>query len=472
MWKEYYSVSSAEEAVELLSKYHHKARIIAGATDLLLEIERGMREGLETLIDISRLSDLSQISMDADGMIHIGAIVTHNQCLVSDILRKYLPPLVQACWQVGSPQIRNRGTIAGNIITASPANDTITPLMALDASVVLRSSKGIRTVPLADFYLGVRKTVMQDDEILTEILVPRMRNDQRGIFAKMGLRAAMAISIANVAIIASLHSNKIKTVSITMGSVAPKIVHAIAAEAFLIDRELDPETIEKASRLAVETIKPISDIRGSDDYRHYLVYLMVKQGLEKINSPDKKMDLPEKPVLLSSQELEVGKRLNKALFHDNNAPIETTINGKSFKSFKGQSKTLLRFLREEAVLTGTKEGCGEGECGACTIFLDGQAVMSCLVPAPRAHNASITTIEGISGDGKIHPVQQAFIEKGAVQCGYCTPGFIMSSVKLLEEVKTPSNEQIIQAISGNLCRCTGYYKIIEAIESAIARKGI
>ena len=149
--------------------------------------------------------------------------------------------------------------------------------------------------------------------------------------------------------------------------------------------------------------------------------------------------------------------------------IELTINGKKRKVKTTASTRLLDLLRDDLHLTGTKEGCGKGECGACTVIMNGELIASCLVLAPQADGAVITTIEGIGNGGHLDPIQEAFVETGAVQCGFCTPGMILSAKKLLEENPHPTEEEIKRGISGNLCRCTGYQKIFDAIRLAANR---
>lgn len=146
--------------------------------------------------------------------------------------------------------------------------------------------------------------------------------------------------------------------------------------------------------------------------------------------------------------------------------INLKVNGKDYVLEVEEDMRLLDLLREKLGFLGVKEGCSEGECGACTVIMDGQVVNSCLIMAFQAEGSSIITIEGLEKEGEIHPVQQAFIEVGAVQCGYCTPGMILSAKALLDKNPNPTEEEIREGISGNLCRCTGYNKIIQAVEKA------
>ncbi len=234
MWHYYQSATSVDEVIQTLDEQGEGARIVAGATDLLLEIERGVRSGIETLIDVTRIQGLDSIEIDEYGVIHLGPLVTHNQCAASKLIVERAFPLAQAAWEVGAPQIRNRGTVAGNLITASPANDTITPLMALGAQVTLKSRGGERVVPLSEFYRGVRKTVMQPEEMLVDISIPAMKRNQKGAFVKLGLRRAQAISVVNAAVVVTFRdgsssevpNHQIEDVVITLGAVAPTIIHA------------------------------------------------------------------------------------------------------------------------------------------------------------------------------------------------------------------------------------------------------
>lgn len=150
--------------------------------------------------------------------------------------------------------------------------------------------------------------------------------------------------------------------------------------------------------------------------------------------------------------------------------INLTVNGEFYKASVEPWETLLEVLRDRFGLTGAKEACGRGDCGSCTVILDGKVVNSCLVLAIDARDKEVLTIEGLDKEGKLHPIQEAFIEHGAIQCGFCTPGMILSAKALLDENPNPSEEDIREAIVGNLCRCTGYNKIVQAILAVSGKK--
>jgi len=467
MWETYHTPATLDEALALLAEHQARARIIAGGTDIIIELERHIRPDVHVLIDLTRVAGLDEIGLGEDDLIHIGPLVTHNHVVGSSLLVERALPLAQASWSEAAPQIRNRATVAGNLITASPANDTITPLRALDARVTLRSSTGERSVALVDFYTGVRKTVMNPDELLTDISFKPLGTNQRGMFLKLGLRATQAISVVNVAAILTFDGDTVTQAVITQGSVAPTIITSPDAEQYLFGKTLTEETIRHAADRAANAATPIDDVRGSADYRREMVRVLARRALTALASKSERADYPPDPVMLwGPTQGRVALPLKHGFSHGKQEPIVTTINGQPVKITGANHKTLLRMLREDGGMVGVKEGCAEGECGACTVFLDGVALMSCMVAAPRAHQSEIVTVEGLASNGQLHPIQQGFVDEGAVQCGYCTPGFLMAGAKLLEERPEPSDWEIKQSITGNLCRCTGYYKIVKAFKRA------
>jgi carbon-monoxide dehydrogenase medium subunit len=296
-----------------------------------------------------------------------------------------------------------------------------------------------------------------------------MRDDQRGRFVKLGLRRAQAISVIDAAIVLTFDGDLATDARIALGSLAPTIVRARAAEAFVIGKRLTAETAAEAATLAYGAVSPIDDVRGSASYRMATLRNLLAQTLVDLGEDDQGVGVPDDPVLLDTNPADQ-ERLSASgeVFA---GVIRTRVNGRPLELTASTSCTLLDALRNEAALTGTKEGCAEGECGACTVWLNGQAVMSCLVPAPQAHNAEIVTIEGLAlaaanGRNGLHPLQQSFIDCGAVQCGYCIPGMLMAGAKLLDERSSPDLPAIQTALSGNICRCTGYRKIFDAVRDA------
>jgi xanthine dehydrogenase iron-sulfur cluster and FAD-binding subunit A len=463
----YHQVSSLDEALKLLEEFSDNSKIIAGATDFWLEYKNGLHENVERIIDISRIRNFDEIKEIDDNTIHLGPLVTHAHCIRSGIIQKDATCLFEACLGVGSPQIRNKGTIAGNVVTGSPANDTIAALMALDANIVVTSIKGSRIIPIINFYLGVRKTQINKNEIVTDIWFNKTGENSFSFFKKQGLRKAQAISLLNVSVVCKYNeSYDISDMRIAFGSLSPTVVRAREAEEFANGQNLRKIDLKVLIEKAIESISPISDIRSTSTYRSHMAGTLLRRGLEwKIKNIEKSKNEIIRNVTLWGKSPSPYNPLTNSSTNKNKSKISFLLNDEVAVAEYIPGQTALDIIRNKGILTGTKEGCGEGECGACTIFMNGVAVLACLIPAPRVEGTIIQTIEYLSKNG-INKVQKAFIEENAVQCGFCTPGFVMSATKLLEELPKPTDDEIKMGISGNLCRCTGYYKIVTAIQKA------
>ena len=471
---------SLEEALAILSEHGAAARPIAGGTDLLVEFDRGARTGVALLVDLTRIAGLDVIDLVAPvggagtARIEIGATVTHNQIVASSLIRDHAVPLAQACWEVGSPALRNRATVVGNVVTASPANDTLSALAVLDAHVTIASTRGARRVPLADFHTGVRRTILDDDELVVGIDIDTLGPSERAVYVKGGLRRAQAISVVHAAVRLELVDGGIAAARVAVGSVAPTVERHGAIEAALVGRSVAVDgpdgvdgTADHIAAVAHDAIEPIDDLRADAEYRRDLTATMLARAVRAL-ATDEVPIMDGQPVCLwGTTDGHAVTGAGHAADHGPGDPISAVVNGAD-ASAPGSHQTLLHWLRDVGA-DGVKEGCAEGECGACTVDLDGLAVLSCLVPATRAEGAAITTVEGLvdaDDPTALHPVQAAFVESAAVQCGYCTPGLLMASANLLAEVERPDADQIRQALAGNLCRCTGYTSVIDAVRLA------
>src|SRR5947207_2012764 len=331
---------SLDEALAIKAE-HPEAVPLSGGTDLMVELNFG-RLRPAAIIDLNRVPELTAWR-EENGRVFLGSGVTYTTIVRE--MQAY-KPLVQASRSVGSPQIRNRGTVGGNLGTASPAGDALPVLAAYDAEVILRSrARGERSLPWNRFLTGPKKTAIAPDELILGTRWRRFRGP--GSFSKIGTRNAMEIA---------------------------------------------------------------------------------------------------------------------------NVVVRTRVNGVWREADVWPGTSLLVFLREALGLYGSKNACEQGECGSCSVWLDGTLACSCLVLAAQAHDREVRTVESLTSGDRLHPIQEAFLEAGAVQCGFCTPGFVVAVADLLEKDANPSPATVREALSGNLCRCTGYQKILDAVHLAATRR--
>ena len=264
-------------AVALLGEHGAKAKILAGGTDLLVELKHALHDpGI--IVDISRLRELKNIAIADDGL-HIGAGVTSADIMRSPVIRAMFPALIAAAHSIGAMQTRNLGTLGGNLVTCVPSMDSGPSLIALEASVTVAGAAGQRRMPLADLFVGPRKTSLKPGELLIDIVIPKENLNKPTAFEKFGLRKGQALALVNVGASFWVEKDKFVAPRIALGAVAPTVIRAPKAEAFLDGRKISAETMAEAGRIAATEAKPISDFRASADYRRDLVVVLVKRAL-------------------------------------------------------------------------------------------------------------------------------------------------------------------------------------------------
>lgn len=276
---DYHEPLSVDEACQIMSDLGEKAKPLAGGTDLIVNMKKKILSP-EHLVALSRIEDLRKIEL-LNGSVRIGACVTAAELAESQEIKRGLGALGQGAGILGSPLIRNLATVAGNLVSARPAADLPPPLMAYGAEVVLKSRRGERTLPLETFFQGPGQTLLEIDEILTEIIIQRPPESAGAGYIKLGTRKALEISLVNVAAYVALDSSgtTIEAARVVLGAVAPTPLRSPFAEKLLIGEKVDPSLFEKAGQAAAKDSRPIDDFRGSAQYRRDMVAVLTRRAL-------------------------------------------------------------------------------------------------------------------------------------------------------------------------------------------------
>ncbi len=520
---DYYEPETVAEAAALLAQHNGRARLMAGGTDLLVQM-KVERLAPEAVISLSRIPGLDRIEVDGRGEVtsplRVGARASILSIERHPVVRTHYRALAEACANFSSTQVQTMGTIGGNLGNASPAADSAPSLLAFGASLTLAGPEGERTLPLDEFFLGPGKAALQPGELITAVTLPQPQPNTGSAFAKVS-RVTNDIAKANCAVaLVRGAGGRVLDCRLAFGSVAPTPMRARQTEALLTGQVWSEALANRAAAAAAAEVTPIDDVRSSAAYRREAVRVMVGEGLrlawqraeangetgrlgdgETRRQGDKETggDGDRGSILSAAGNTEgilsgagagaPAQSKDAASAQDRSAPFDSglspsaqgaprlaagekrlvtlKVNGRVERAWVAPHDLLLNVLRNDLELTGAKYGCGIGECSACTVLMDGKPVLSCLVLAVEAAGHDITTIEGLAKpDGTLDPLQETFIDHGAYQCGYCTPGQIMTAKSLLAENPHPTEDDVRHYLRGNMCRCTGYAAIARAVLAA------
>jgi xanthine dehydrogenase iron-sulfur cluster and FAD-binding subunit A len=490
----YLEPGSLSETMALLQRYGSQAQVLAGGTYLLVQIKME-RQAPAYIINVRNIRELDGIVWQ-DGALRLGARTAIRALCDSARVWADYTALAEACAAFGSTQIQKMGTIGGNLCNGSPASDAVPALMAFDARLVLLSSEGEREISVSDFLLGPGRTALRRDELLATIRLPPMVPGTGSAFLKIS-RVAADLAKMSAAAVLVRDGDRIVDCRLALGSVAPTVLRAKRAEASLIGQSLSPELALEAGELASQEVSPIDDVRSTTWYRREVTKAAVHDVLcraweraggaqpfdtlggasrawragrieqayqDGTHAKRRELGASVQPDEVDDRDPDPG---TIQVGPGQSRPVELTVNGERHRLWVAPNELLINVLRERLELTGTKYGCGIGECGACTIHLNGEPALACLTLAIAVDGSQVSTVEGLLVEGELDPLQDAFIEHQAFQCGYCTPGMLMMAKRLLQERPAPTEDDVRDYLRGNRCRCTGFASIVRAVLSQV-----
>ena len=435
---EYHAPESLADVTALLAEHGDEAKVLAGGQSLVPMLALRLTR-FEHIIDLNRVDELRGVER-ANGTLTVKSMTRQAAVEHDTAAGEAVPLLAEALPLIGHFQIRNRGTVGGSIAHADPASELPAVALALDAELEVAGANGTRRVPAADFFLGTWTTSIGEDEILSAVHFPVWQG-RTGFAVEEVARRSGDFALAG-------RRRRGRAERRRCGDPFGDLVPRHGA-----DTGAGPRRRAGAQRLLADRARAHGD-RPPRGQRHRADRRRPRVG----RVPPARRCAPRgarpRPSPGSS---------TSWLITPSHSPSTASPTPGSTEA----RKTLADYLREDCGLTGTHLGCEHGVCGACTILVDGAAVRSCLMFAVQADGADITTIEGIGpSDGSLGPVQEAFRQAHGLQCGFCTPGFVVSVHAFLQENPSPSLDEIREGLSGNLCRCTGYQGIIKAVQIA------
>ena len=479
----YLRPTTLDAALQLLSS--GEPTLVAGGTDFYPA--RVGRHIDENILDITGISGFRGVR-ESDDHIHIGATTTWNDIIKAN-LPLYFRGLQVAAREVGGAQVQNTGTVCGNICNASPAADGVPPLLTLDAEVEIASTAGERRIALDQFIAGNRKTGLGAGELVTGLRIPKVGRLARATFFKLGARRYLVISIVMVAVvIETTDQGTVAGARLAVGACSEVATRLTRLEEELIGQPVSESLSGVVGPEHLDELAPIDDVRGTAAYRLDAALTCVRRALAKVGNysdsgtensgAELSLDPHPSPLPMTGEGVLVapvksasplptsGEGQGEGKGESTSTSFE--INGNSVTVDAPSISRLADVLRDDLGLTGTKIGCNAGDCGACTVLLDGRQVCACMVPLGQLAGRQITTVEGLAENGALSRLQAAFDSEGATQCGICTPGMLMAATELLRDKNgaLTTEEEVSDAIGGVLCRCTGYRNIVSAVLTA------